>query len=315
MKCLALVIGFLSSLMLTISRHTQKDDFPVLRGPYLGQKPPGLTPEIFAPGIVSAAGHFDFAITFTPDGKELYFTQRKEGSRNTLMVSRLGKDGWTAPEEAAFAKGYPACEPHVTPDGNRLYFGSQRPQPGNAQAEYAIWFVERTAAGGWTEPRHHGPGMYVSAARNGNLYMTDVTNATGAGAGHAIVYPWADGRYAPPRRLVGGVNSPNVADHSFIAPDESYILFDSTRPGGQGGEGDLYVCFRRPDGSWSEAVNLGDAVNTNGITFCPSASPDGKYIFYTANLDVYWVSAQILEPLRTKALGRAPAVEAPRRSR
>jgi hypothetical protein len=145
--------------------------------------------------------------------------------------------------------------------------------------------------------------------------MTDVTNATGAGAGHAIVYPWADGRYAPPRRLIGGVNSPNVADHSFIVPDESYILFDSTRPGGQGGEGDLYVCFRRPDGSWSEAVNLGDAVNTNGITFCPSVSPDGQYIFYTANLDVYWVSAQILEPLRTKALGRAPAVEAPQRSR
>ena len=38
---MALVIGFLSSLMLTISSHTQKDDFPVLRGPYLGQKPKG----------------------------------------------------------------------------------------------------------------------------------------------------------------------------------------------------------------------------------------------------------------------------------
>ena len=24
-------------------------DFPVLKGPYLGQKPPGMTPEIFAP--------------------------------------------------------------------------------------------------------------------------------------------------------------------------------------------------------------------------------------------------------------------------
>jgi Tol biopolymer transport system component len=286
-----------------------------LTGPYFGQKPPGLTPEIFAPGIVSAAGHFDFAITFTPDGKELYFTQRRDGGTNVLMAARLATDGWSAPEEAGFAKGFPANEPHVTPDGRKLYFGSRRPQTSGAEAEYGLWVVERTAGGGWSEPRYHGPGMYVSAARNGNLYMTDITNAAGAGPGNAVVYPWADGRYGPPQRLGGGVNSPNVADHSFIAPDESYILFDSTRPGGQGGEGDLYVCFRKPDGSWSDAVNLGDAVNTPGITFCPSVSPDGQYIFYTANLDIYWVSAQILEPLRTKALGRAPAPTARQRSR
>jgi hypothetical protein len=47
--------------------------------------------------------------------------------------------------------------------------------------------------------------------------------------------------------LGGGVNAANVADHSFVAPDESNILLDSTRPGGEGGEGDLYVCFRKPD--------------------------------------------------------------------
>ena len=145
--------------------------------------------------------------------------------------------------------------------------------------------------------------MYVSAARNGNLYMTDITNAAGAGFGNAIVYPWVDGRYGVPRRLGGGVNSPVVADHVFIAPDESYILLDSTRPGGQGGEGDLYACFRMPDGSWSEATNLGDTANDPGTNFCPSVSPDGRYIFYTANRDIYWVSAKILEPLRAKALG------------
>ena len=29
------------------------NDWPVLKGPYIGQKPPGMTPEIFAPGIIS----------------------------------------------------------------------------------------------------------------------------------------------------------------------------------------------------------------------------------------------------------------------
>jgi Tol biopolymer transport system component len=45
-------------------------------------------------------------------------------------------------------------------------------------------------------------------------------------------------------------------------------------------------------------VNLGDAVNTDGTTFCPSVSPDGQYIFYTANRDIYWVSAKILDQLK-----------------
>lgn len=76
-----------------------------LTGPYLGQRAPGSTPGVFAPGIVSAAGHTDFGITFTPDGQEVYFTQRKGEERNAIMVSRLEKNGWTAPEEAAFTKG------------------------------------------------------------------------------------------------------------------------------------------------------------------------------------------------------------------
>jgi Tol biopolymer transport system component len=221
------------------------------------------------------------------------------------MVCRLGKDGWTAPEEAAFTKGPEgswAHEPHITPDGRKLYFGSERPRPGKTKAEYGLWVVERTEGGGWSEPAYFGSGMYVSVARNGDLYMTDVDNLTGSGKA-GVVRRWTGTGYAPPQRLGGAVNSPEIADHSFIAPDESYILFDSTRPGGQSGGGDLYVCFRKPDGSWSEAMNLGDTVNAPGSwAMCPSVSPDGRYIFYTAYSDIYWVSAGLLEPLRAEAL-------------
>ena len=46
--------------------------FPELSGPYLGQKPPGDTPELFAPGIISTA-MYTRDITIMPDGKEIYF--------------------------------------------------------------------------------------------------------------------------------------------------------------------------------------------------------------------------------------------------
>jgi len=45
--------------------------FPVLKGPYLGQIPPGKTPEIFAPGIVST-GMSESAIAVSSDGNEIF---------------------------------------------------------------------------------------------------------------------------------------------------------------------------------------------------------------------------------------------------
>jgi len=275
-----------------------------LKGPYLGQMLPGLNPTLFAPGIVSTGGNFEFSIAFSPDGREIYFTRRKTlDGLNTMMVCRREKDGWTAPEEAAFCKGFASNEPHIIADGKKMYFGCKRQRPGEELAEYGnIWVTERTE-NGWGEPRFHSRGMYVSSTRNGDLYMTDVTMAAGGGI---IKYPLAGGIYGAPEKLPGAVNEPVWASHAFIAPDESYIVFDSdNRPGGQGGEGDLYVVFRNPDGSWSDAFNLGDTINTPGTNFCPMVSPDGKYLFYSASRDIYWVSTEVIQRLRP---GAAPQV-------
>jgi len=263
-----------------------------LRGPYLGQTLPGLEPMVFAPGIISTAGNLEFSIAFTPDGREIYFTRRQDkGGRNTIMVCRLEKDGWTAPEEASFCKGFPSNEPHITPDGKKLYFGCNRQRPGGEQADYGIWVTERTEKG-WGESRYHGPGMYVSSTRMGDLYMTDVTNVAGGGL---IKYPMKSGAQGAPEQMPAALNAPVPIAHGFVAPDESTIVFDSyNRPGGQGGEGDLYACFRKEDGSWGETVNLGDTINTPGTNFCPMVTPDGKYLFYAACRDIYWVSAEVI---------------------
>lgn len=55
------ILTYFCLILLTIffigGHLTSKEDFPVLKGPYLGQKPPGVKPEIFAPGIVSTKDH------------------------------------------------------------------------------------------------------------------------------------------------------------------------------------------------------------------------------------------------------------------
>ena len=44
------IIGIMIMLTMIFSTSTLQSDFPVLKGPYLGQKPPGDVPELFAPG-------------------------------------------------------------------------------------------------------------------------------------------------------------------------------------------------------------------------------------------------------------------------
>ena len=51
MKKIIITICFF--VLVVTNAFSQQNDFLKLTGPYLGQNPPGMTPEIFAPGIIS----------------------------------------------------------------------------------------------------------------------------------------------------------------------------------------------------------------------------------------------------------------------
>jgi hypothetical protein len=82
----ALRIMFTLVVALTAGCQAVQAESPVLKGPYLGQKPPGRTPEVFAPGIVSTGAH-EFAGSFTPDGKYLFFSGGQRGKGDIYWVS------------------------------------------------------------------------------------------------------------------------------------------------------------------------------------------------------------------------------------
>ncbi len=69
----------------------QQKDFPKLTGPYLGQKPPGITPELFAPGISSKVQpEWVFCTEFSPEGKYFFYMStevlNKPARTNTYWV-------------------------------------------------------------------------------------------------------------------------------------------------------------------------------------------------------------------------------------
>ena len=64
--------------VVTINVNAQKREMRNLTGPYFGQKPPGMTPEVFAPGIVSTDAS-EFSCSFSPEGKSFYFARDRGG--------------------------------------------------------------------------------------------------------------------------------------------------------------------------------------------------------------------------------------------
>jgi Tol biopolymer transport system component len=304
--------------------------FSALSGPYLGQDPPGMTPELFAPGAVST-GLGELNAVFFPGGRELIYSVDMGGMRFVLLVTKEDEDGWTEPEVLPFTKIYAGVDPWLSPDGDRIYYCSNRPRvPGESEGDWDIWFVER-AGNDWSEPKNVGPPVnsradefYPSIAADGTIYFQ---SGREGGFGRRDLYrsDFTGGQYAGPENLGPAINSEYFEGDVCIAPDESFIIFSSGVREDGFGSGDLYISFRLDSGQWSDAVNMGKGINSRANENCPIFSPDGRYFFFTSRRvrepspgesityaslkaqvdgpgngrgDIYWVDARIVEQFR-----------------
>jgi hypothetical protein len=83
-------ISFLTVTVLPLLAFAQENGVTVFKGPYLGQKPPGLVPEIFARGVVSTGGFEHSKIEFAKDGSALYWAAQPEGNSAGSLGKRYG---------------------------------------------------------------------------------------------------------------------------------------------------------------------------------------------------------------------------------
>ncbi len=110
-----------------------------------------------------------------------------------------------------------------------------------------------------------------------------------------------DGTYTNLLELPDPPNSPYSEGTMQIAPDQSYIIYDSNRPGY--GLHDLYVSFKNQDDTWSPSQNFGSPINGSHEEVFPGLSPDDKYMFFVSlkpgdlGYNPYWVSSCVIDPL------------------
>ena len=151
--CAIGVVVLAFSLLISFA-GAQENDNPVLKGPYLGQEPPGDTPVVFAPGVVST-GKEHSAAMFTPDGKEIWFGRLYP---SVIYFMKITDGSWTDPQIAPFSDSATnSLYPVLAPDGNQIFFSSKRSLDDAARklpgGDYHIWVTKRSGDQ-WSEPVH-----------------------------------------------------------------------------------------------------------------------------------------------------------------
>ena len=300
----SLLVPFGILLALSYGPNMSAQEFPRLQGPYLGQKPPGMTPETFAPGIVST-GEEEGSSGFARGGTVFLF-QRFLSGRCHTYITRL-KDGvWSAPELIPFWETMAENGDFVfsSDDKTLLYQVRTDAQP---EPLSHIWRAKVTDSGWGEQEALPSPvntryfESFASDTSSGTLYF--FSHRPGGKGGFDLYSSAFKARaYADPVNMAA-LNTEYDEWDPFVAPDESYIIFCSMKPGGLG-QDDLHITFKTEDGGWSEPVNIGPEVNSSGSENRPCVTRDGKYFFFTStrngSRDVFWVKAEYLERFKRK---------------
>ncbi len=284
-------------------------NWPDVSGPYVGQKPPGMVAEIFAPKLIST-NQSEIGSVFSPGQDEFYFTTWTKETGTKIMVTTQVDSVWVAPEVASFSNHPSDVDVAINLDGSRMFFGTRRPRPGEDEDRrdgFDIWYANRTETG-WAPEEFLGlvvnsgkSQVYPTAARDGTLYFQAVREE---GYGKADIYRsrFVNGVYQVPENLGPIVNSQHYEGDVYIAPDESYMIVSIYGRDDEFGDGDLYVSFRNPDGTWSPPRNMGPGINSNKRDFCPMVTPNGEYLFFSSKRlgvgDIFWVDADVIDRLR-----------------
>ncbi len=259
-------------------------------------------PQMFAPDVISTDA-IEYSITFSPDGKTLYFTRRASWQDHpAIYTARFTNKGWSDPEMVSFSGTYKDEYPSLSPDGSRLYFASNRPVNGDTpQDRNDIWYVEKSG-NTWGEPQHMKAPISTEhidshpfVTSDGTLYFHS-NRKNGDRNVDMYVARMKDGKYMTPEPMP--FNSEVTDGEITIDPNGKFLIFYSERKGTHG-KGDLYVAFRHKD-EWTNISNLGDVINTTEYEWTPTISPDGRYLFYAhlvgSDSDIYQVDLHEILP-------------------
>ena len=244
------------------------------------------------PALVSTTAIEDGA-TYSRDRNTLIFTRRSGQwgagqSPGTLYETHKTGRQWSSPKPLPFSGIHDDADPFLSPDGQRLFFTSNRPAADKTGMEHDIWWVGRTADG-WGIPEHLGQPVSSTGREyspvitaEGTLYFASTRNG-GFGQGDLYVARRIKTGYSVPKNLGPVINSPAGEWNVFVSADEHLLIFEASgRPGNRSPAGDLYISYRQR-GKWTPPLAL-DAINSKESELNARLSPDGAVLLFSRSV-------------------------------
>lgn len=240
--------------------------------------------DVYKPELLSVDNRFEQGITFFDKGNKcLIGLSDSIWDYKGLLLYSLEDDIWKLKDTLTFGFNM-IGEPMFSEELQTLFFIAYNDIEGEVfQTDIYTSMYENGAFGeasvmGSTVNSKYSE-WHPSIAENGNLYFSSERRGEGTMKSDIYMCEYKDGKYQNAVRLTDSINTDKNDSDPLIAPDESYIIVQSDREGGQG-KHDFYVSFKTETG-WTTPHNLGQEVNSDIWEIGPSFSPDYKSIWFT----------------------------------
>ena len=183
--------------------------------------------------------------------------------------------------------------PSITVDGQTLMFtrqvlnGYNQFGMSNSQEDF---YISSHSDSGWTKAINAGEPLNTKSnegaqtlSSNGNyMYFTACERSGGLGSCDIYFSAYANGHWSIPYNLGSPVNTKSWESTPSISSDGNFLIFSSNRPGGFGGK-DLWFSIMSKKGKWSEPVNMGKNINTDGDEMSPFIHFDGRTLYFASD--------------------------------
>lgn len=208
------------------------------------------TEALMLPAPVNFPGRFNSAVALSNDGQRLFLYRDDKFGNGDIYESVLQGNLWSEPQSLPEPINSQYHETSVTlsPDGNTLYFVSNRP---GGKGEKDIWYCTKT--------------------KDARLPPASRQDRDGHGT-------WSQAK-----NLGSPVNSSKDEEGIFMHPDGKTLYFSSRGHSGRGGYDIFYT--RLENGKWTQPVNLGPAINTPNDDVYFVVEANGQNAYYASIRD------------------------------
>ena len=234
-----------------------------------------------------------------------YLGQKPPSDKPELFALGIVSSIWGLHSTAVFS-----------PDGNEVWWAPMVDFPGEIYSRGGL-LVMRRIEGRWTPPAwapFSGPNgdddVPFFSADGKRLYFISrrpLPGETERGSEKIWTVDRTATGWSEPKPLDPGVNA--VDKHWQFSLDLKGNLYFAGRPPDSRGASDIYLA-RFAGGAYAKPVNLGDPINTAEIDDTPFVSPDGSYLLFSRQFDL-WASFRQPDGSWGTPISLGPGVNSP----